>query len=133
MKRKELVPDWPWVKKVSYAPGTQCGEWVYVAGQVAFGPDGEMVGGTDMEAQSDRVFANIAGILELAGASLDDVMKVTVFMVDPDQYDGYARARSRAFPRHRPASTLIPVQKLLKPGLLVEVEAYAIVGAGRDG
>lgn len=131
MKRTELTPDWPWAKKAPYALGTQCGEWVYVAGQVAFGHDGEIVGGNDMEAQSEQVFANIRDILQLAGASLDDVMKLTVFMVDPSQYDGYGRARSRAFPKNRPASTLIPVEKLIRPGLLVEVEAYAIVGAGK--
>lgn len=131
MKRIELKPDWPWAQAAPYALGTQYGDTVYVAGQVAFGHDGEIVGGDDMEAQAEQVFANIRDVLALAGASLDDVMKVTVFMVDVSKYDAYARARTRAFPRHRPASTLIPVDKLIKPGLLLEVEAYAIVGSGK--
>lgn len=132
MKREELKPDWAWAKKAPYGMGSRCGDMVFVSGQVAYDAAGEIVGGSDMEAQTEQVFANIREVLALAGASLDDVMKVTIFMVDMDQYEAYGRARSRAFAKHRPASTLIPVEKLIRPGLLVEIEAIAIVGAGSD-
>jgi len=130
MKRIELKPDWPWAAKAPYGMGTKCGDWVFVSGQVAFDHQGEIVGGNDMEAQAEQVFANIREVLALGGATLDDVMKVTIFMVDMSQYESYGRARSRAFSRNRPASTLIPVEKLIRPGLLVEIEAIAIAGAG---
>ena len=106
------------------------GQTVYVSGTVAWDPDGNIVGPGDMLAQSRQAFANLAEILAEAGASMDDVVKITAFLTDIDRYAEYSQARSEAFTGNMPASTAVTSPKLLRDGLLVEIEAVAEIGSG---
>lgn len=129
-ERIEINPDWPWARDFRFNQGIRVGDTVYVSGQVAFDPDGDIVGGADMEAQARQVFANIRTILEMAGATMNDVVKITAFLTDLDRYAGYSAARAEAFPDRVPASTAVATPALVFPGLLVEVEAVAEIGSG---
>ena len=78
-----------------------------------------------MKAQARQTFANIKELLALAGASMDDVVKITAFVVDMSKYADYSAARAEAFPGNVPASSTVSTPRLVNPDLLVEVEAVA--------
>lgn len=129
-KRVEINPKWPWAEKFPFHLGIKVGDTVYVSGTVAWDPDGNIVGPGDMLAQSRQAFANIREILAEAGASMDDVVKLTAFVTDMDRYGDYSKARSEAFTNKMPASTAVTSPRLLQDGLLVEIEAIAEIGSG---
>jgi len=103
---------------------------VYVAGQIALDADGKLVGLGDMAAQAKQVYANIAQALAAAGATFADVVKLNMYIVglDADRMAASRAARSLHFPGpNYPASTLVGVTALAMDGLMIEVEAVAIV------
>jgi enamine deaminase RidA (YjgF/YER057c/UK114 family) len=128
--RVEINPDWPWAKNYRISQAVRVGTTIYVSGQVAFDRDGKVVGGNNMGEQSRQVFANIREILSVAGASMDDVVKITAFLVDLSRYSEYSAARAEAFPNNIPASTAVSAPSLVMPDFLVEVEAVAETGSG---
>jgi enamine deaminase RidA (YjgF/YER057c/UK114 family) len=129
-KRIEVNPKWPWAEKFGFHLGIRVGDTVYVSGSVAWDPDGNIVGGDDMMAQSRQAFANIREILAEAGATMDDVVKINAFLTDMDRYADYSAARAEAFTNNMPASTAVASPVLIEPGLLVEIEAVAEIGSG---
>jgi 2-iminobutanoate/2-iminopropanoate deaminase len=103
------------------------GTLVFVAGTVAFDADGDIVGVGDVVAQTEQVMKNVQLALEAGGASFEDVTKITMYMVDVSDYPNVAQVRQRYLHAPFPASTLIEVQALMYPELLVEIEAVAVV------
>ena len=77
-----------------------------------------------------QVIKNIEEALESAGAKMEDVVKITTFLTDMSGYREFGRARTEAFPKGVPASAAYATLALIKPELLVEVEAIAVVGSG---
>jgi 2-iminobutanoate/2-iminopropanoate deaminase len=119
----------PWAEDLHYSQAVAAGELVFSAGQGGFGPDGELVGG-GFEAQLRQAFANLAASLEGAGASLGSVIKLTVFLADPADYDTWRRVRSEVLSPPWPAATAVS-SALLVHGMEVELEAVAVRGASR--
>lgn len=99
---------------------------VHVAGQVAWGDDGEVVGEGDSRRHADQVFANLRRVLAEAGCGFDDVAKLTCYLTDPADFPGYAAAKAAVFGDQAPACTTVVVAALLDPRLSIEVEAVAI-------
>ncbi len=131
LKQERLDPGWSWTRKFDISAGVKVGDTVYVSGTVAFDGDGNVVGEGDMYVQSKQVFGNIKEVLACAGASMADVVKITVFVTDMAAYGAFGRARTEAFPDGVPASAVYGTTTLVKPELLVEVEAVAVVASGR--
>lgn len=129
--KKRLNPDWPRSSSADFAQGIQVGETIHVSGQVAQAPDGTLVGEGDMQAQARQVFANIEAVLALGGATLNDIVRITTYITDMSQYDDYASVRKALFPEADIASATVSSPMLVRPGFLIEIEATAIVGAGR--
>lgn len=98
---------------------------IYVAGQVPVDASGNVVGG-GAEAQARQVLQNLREIVVAAGASLDDVVKTTVYLVNLDDRVAVGRARAEVFHDPPPANTLLVVQSLADPRYLVEIEAVVI-------
>ena len=131
MPRKVVLdPGWPRVRNAGFAMGTQVGDTIYVAGQVAQDPDGAMVGKGDMKAQARQVFANIEAVLAVAGATMKDVVKITTYVTDMSKYADYSAVRAEVFPKADIASATVASPTLVRDGFLVEVETIAVVGAG---
>jgi 2-iminobutanoate/2-iminopropanoate deaminase len=103
------------------------GRTVYVSGQVAMDAEGAVVGEGDAKAQTEKVLDNVSVVLEEAGGSLDDIVKVTVFITDMGIYDEVHEVRRRYFGEPYPASSMVEVSALIDPRLLVEVEAVAVI------
>ena len=105
------------------SPGVRVGDLLFVSGNVAVDGSGNLVGGSDCEAQSRQVMANIQAIVEAAGGKMEDVAKITCFITDISNYGGYAKVRSETWPSSPPASSTVVVAGLVRPEFLVEVEA----------
>ena len=106
------------------------GTLVQVSGQVAFGRDAAVVGKGDMRAQSEQVFENLGHALRAAGCGWGDVIKMNGYMVgmNPEAVGAYREVRRRFLKEGKlPASTLVGVERLVHPDLLLEVEVTAVV------
>lgn len=101
------------------------GAIIYVAGQLAFDADRQIVG-TSVADQATVCFDRIEELLGRAGAGLCDVVRITTYMTDLDGYAEFDTIRAARFGDHRPASSLVGVAELLF-GALVEIEAIAFV------
>ena len=110
-----------------YTHGWRVGNAVYVAGQLALDKAGKLVGPNDIAAQTRQIFQNMERILKDGGATLRDVVKVTVFVTDIRYREPYGDVRREFFPTNPPASTLVQVAALAIPGALIEIEAVAII------
>jgi 2-iminobutanoate/2-iminopropanoate deaminase len=113
----------------SYSPGWEVsgGRMITVAGQVPWNADGQTVCKGDAAGQTRQVFENIRTILAEAGASLVDVIKITIFLADIRHRDAVNKVRSETFKQPYPASTQVAVAALVDPDWLVEIEAVAFV------
>jgi enamine deaminase RidA (YjgF/YER057c/UK114 family) len=106
------------------------GRTVYISGQVALDQTGELVGRGDLRAQTRKVFENLKLALAAAGATFDDLVKLTYYIVGyrPEHLAPVREVRSEYLSKtHPPASTLVGVEALFQDGVLIEVEAIAVV------
>ncbi|MFJ5260418.1 RidA family protein [Streptomyces sp. NPDC088387] len=105
------------------------GRFVAVAGQVALDEHGDLVGEGDPAAQAERIFENLRRCLAAAGATFDDVVKLTYFVTDTAHLPAIREARAAHIPADRlPASSAVRVAGLVRPEFLMEIEAFAVVG-----
>jgi enamine deaminase RidA (YjgF/YER057c/UK114 family) len=126
LARKVFFP-YPNNKPVGFSPAARVGNQIFVAGQVANDANGVLVGVGDARAQTVQCFKNVEAALQAAGAGWDDVTKITCFLVNADDYAAYAQVRNGIFPENGPASSTVIVTALVRPEMLVEVEAYAVL------
>ena len=107
------------------------GKTIYIAGQVALDASGKLVGAGDLRAQAVQVFENLKVALEAAGATFDDVVKMTTYVVNHEEQNRpiLREVREKYMRADRPpANTLVGVQALALRMFMLEVEAVAVVG-----
>lgn len=110
-----------------YSQGTRLGDLVFTAGQIPLDPRTmELVGGDDVAAQTDRVMKSLQAILIEAGASLDTVLKTTVFLADMNDFGAMNEVYGKYFSKHKPARSTVEVARLPKD-VKVEIEAIAAI------
>ncbi|WP_327233605.1 RidA family protein [Streptomyces sp. NBC_01317] len=103
------------------------GRFVAISGQCAFDEDGGIVGVNDPAAQARQVFENLRRCLAAADATFDDVVKLTFFVTDVAHLPAIREARDAVIdPKRPPASSAFQVAALIRPELLVEIEAFAV-------
>ena len=101
---------------------------VFISGQVALDAEGKLVGEGDAAAQTEQVFRNLRSVVEACGGTMDDIVKITIFVTDPAYRPAVAAARQKHFKEGEyPASTYLVVSALAVPQLLVEIEAVAMI------
>jgi reactive intermediate/imine deaminase len=128
-ERKPIVPSG--IAPSRYlSPGVQVGNLLFVSGNVATDAKGNLVGAGNCEAQSRQVMANIRTIAQAAGATMQDVVKITCFLTNAANFPAYNKVRSETFPSNPPASSTVIVAALVRPEYLVEVEAVVRVPDG---
>lgn len=110
-----------------HAVSYEGGRTIQLSGQLAFDPDGHVVGIGDMRAQYVQVAENIKAVLEDAGGSLADVVKMTTFVTDIDAHLKCLDLRLRYFAEAWPTSTTVEVRKLAHPDMVIEIEVTAVV------
>ncbi len=113
---------------MSQGVAVPAGRMVFVSGQVARGVDGQLVGRGDIRAQTRKVLENVRSVLAEGGATMDDVVKVTVFVTNlTEHFSAIHEVRSEFFTSDYPASTLVEISRLVDPDMLIEIEAVAVV------
>jgi reactive intermediate/imine deaminase len=108
-----------------YTDAVEAGGLLFVSGIIAVDAQGALVGGDDVVAQAQQVFATMGQVLAAAGRGFGDVVKVTVFLTDVDDRPLINPVRQEVFGESRPASTLVEVSRLALPGARIEVECVA--------
>jgi reactive intermediate/imine deaminase len=127
---KQQVNPWDWQHKFGYSQAWRVDaprSIVYIAGQVAITPDGTVLSDADFETQARQVFRNLQSVLEDSGAGFDDVVKVTVYLTDISRLQDYRDIKAEFITGRQPASTSIEIKGLAVPGLMIEIEAIAIL------
>jgi enamine deaminase RidA (YjgF/YER057c/UK114 family) len=123
----------PYEARVGYSRVIRAGDLVVVAGTTALMPDGVIAGIGDPYLQAQQTIENVAAALARVGASLADVIRTRVFLIDTGHFDGFARAHGEAFGDIRPVNTTVIAAELADPRMLIEIEvdAYMPPAAGR--
>lgn len=107
------------------------GELLFISGLTSRDADGNVVGAGDIKLQTETILENMKRLLAEAGGSMADIVKVTVFIRDMEQFDEIHEVRRRYFSEPYPASSMVEVSRLVSPEHLIEIEAIAAVGQSR--
>jgi enamine deaminase RidA (YjgF/YER057c/UK114 family) len=133
MMRRNFSSGGPWESAVGYSRAVRVGDLVEVAGTAAVDDNGQVVGVDDPYAQAKFILGKIGRALTLAGVSFEDVIRTRIYVTDIGRWEQVGRAHGEIFKTIRPVSTCVAVASLVRPDLLVEIEATAIArprGAG---
>jgi 2-iminobutanoate/2-iminopropanoate deaminase len=122
-----MTPEARPVANYKMATRQEGGQLLYISGQVARDTNGNVVGTGDMRTQAREVFQNLRQVLQAAGGDLKDLMKITTYITNIEDFPTLAEVRSEVFQGELPASTLIVVKSLFHPDFLIEVEGIAAI------
>lgn len=121
-------PQIPASANYTHVVVTNARRTIYISGQVPLDEHGNLVGENDIGAQTTQVLENIRIALESVGATMDDIVKMTTYVVETADVQALRDARKRYMnAEHPPAHTAVPVSRLFRPDFLVEIEAIAVL------
>ncbi|GAB3822575.1 RidA family protein [Pontibacter rugosus] len=127
MERKNISSGVVWEDIVGYSRAVRVGNIVEVAGTTATNSSGEVIGKANPYEQTLFILQKIEQALVQAGAALHHVVRTRIYVTDINQWQEVGRAHGEVFGAIKPASTMVQVQALINPELLVEIEATAIL------
>lgn len=125
--RKLIRTGTPWEPVVGYCRAVRVGNHIAVSGCAPVDDAGNLVGADDAYLQARQCIAVIAAALEKAGAGLQNVVRTRIFVTDIDRWQDVGKAHAEAFGEITPATSMVEVSRLIGEGMLVEIEADAIV------
>ena len=127
---KTPVNPWTWQDRRGFTQAWRVeapAAILFVSGQVPLDDDGDLVAPGDFDGQARRTFENLGRVLDEAGGTFGDIVKVTVYLTDMARLPDYGRIRAEYIRGRPPASTAVGVTALAVPGLMIEVEATAVL------
>ena len=130
MHRVSVSTGTPWDPIVGYSRAVRMGRFVHVSGTTATDSSGDVLGRKDPYTQAVRTIENIAAGLRQAGAARTDVVRTRIYGTNIDEWEAVGRAHGEAFGEIRPATSMVQVSRLIRPEMLVEIEADAICQSG---
>ncbi|MFC7072285.1 RidA family protein [Halovenus rubra] len=127
MKRRNIGTGTTWEDEVGYSRAVKTGGEIHVSGTTATSHDGTIVGLGDPYRQTKQILSNIEDALSELDASLTDIVRTRIYVVDIEDWETVGRAHGELLGEVRPATTMVEVEQLIEPELLVEIEAVARV------
>jgi enamine deaminase RidA (YjgF/YER057c/UK114 family) len=127
MHRQKIGTGTPWEPVVGYSRAVRVGRLVFVSGTTATDGRGQLVGGGDAYAQTLQALRNVEAALSRVGARMEDVVRTRMFVTDISAWQEVGRAHGEVFREIRPATSMVEVSRLILPGMLVEIEADAVL------
>ena len=127
MERMNVLFGTPFEEMIGFSRAVRVGPFVSVGGTAPLAADGSTVGIGDVAAQTQRCFEIVEDALARAGASLSDVVRTRLLMVDVEEFEQAAVVRKRFVGHVKPVDTFVQVARFVNPEWLIEVEVDAIV------
>jgi enamine deaminase RidA (YjgF/YER057c/UK114 family) len=126
-KRQNISSGTKWEAFAGYSRAVKIDNRVEVAGTTAVDSSGNLVGLNDPYKQTQFILSKIEKALHEAGASMQDVVRTRMFVTDISQWQEISRAHGEYFKDVRPAATMVEIQRLIEPDMLVEIEVTAVI------
>lgn len=127
MQKQQISSGSPWEAAAGYSRAVRVGNMIFIAGTTASGPNGQPLYPGDAYRQTRTILSRIDSVLHELGSSLNDVVQTRLYVRDIKRWEEIGRAHGEVFREIRPATTMVEVNRLIDPALMVEIEVMAVI------
>ncbi len=127
MERNNILSDSPWESLIGYSRLVKYGQHIFISGTTSIDEKGNVVGAGDIYLQTKNIIQIIEKSLKKTNANLTNIVRTRMFVTNIQEWESIGKAHAEYFKDIQPASTMVEVKSLIRPGLLVEIEADAIL------